>query len=211
MGVGVRTVPRRGTGPLPHKRIAERKAALRKTRTIQEGFDKKTAVVAVMIVAATLFGVELADVAPRDVNSLELAIMTAIWGPSRPCRAQSGSIHGGSVQEDVLACTHCTHPGHCPNRHTSHVGASRETQRYEPAGSRPARIPMARLAHFAGVVELGNAANWDLGALCTRIQGVCRALVSRFPERSPPGGARETDTEALWRHGNSARQRGHTE
>uniref|UniRef100_A0A7S4LGC4 Uncharacterized protein n=1 Tax=Eutreptiella gymnastica TaxID=73025 RepID=A0A7S4LGC4_9EUGL len=31
--------------------------------------------------------------------------------------AQSSSIHGGSVQEDVLACTHCTHPGHCPNSH----------------------------------------------------------------------------------------------
>ena len=41
-----------------------------------------------MIVAATLFGVELADVAPRDVSSLESAIMTAIWGPSRPCRAK---------------------------------------------------------------------------------------------------------------------------
>ena len=88
LGVGVRTVPRRGTGPLLHKRIYEGKAALRKTRTIPGGFDRKATVAAVMIVAATLFGVELADVAPRDVSSLESAIMTAIWGPSRPCKAK---------------------------------------------------------------------------------------------------------------------------
>ena len=88
LGVGVRTVPRRGTGPLLHKRIKEGKAALRKTRTIPGGFDRKATVAAVMIVAATLFGVEPADVAPGDVNSLESAIMTAIWGPSRPCRAK---------------------------------------------------------------------------------------------------------------------------
>ena len=41
-----------------------------------------------MIVAATLLGVELADVAPRDVSTLESAIMTAMWGPNRPCRAK---------------------------------------------------------------------------------------------------------------------------
>ena len=86
----MRTVPRRGTGPVLHKRIKEGKAALRKTRTIPGGFDRKATVAAVMIVAATLFGVELADVAPRDVSSLELPIMTAICGPSRPCRAKEG-------------------------------------------------------------------------------------------------------------------------
>ena len=149
LGVGVRTVPQRGTGPLLRKRIAEGKAALRKTRTIPGGFDRKATVAAVMIVAATLFEVELADVAPREVNSLESAIMAASWGPSRPCRAKevvfalllpghTVAIHGGSVQEDVLACTHCAHPGHCPNHHASHLGASRETQGYRPAGSRPA-------------------------------------------------------------------------
>ena len=84
LGVGVRTVPRRGTGPLLHKRIAEGKAALRKTRTTPGGFDRKATVAAaaVMIVAATLFGVELADMAQRDVYSLASAIMTAIWGPT---------------------------------------------------------------------------------------------------------------------------------
>ena len=59
------------------------KKALTKTRTIPGGFDRKPTVAAVMIVAATLFGVELADIAQRDIHGLESAIMTVIWGPSR--------------------------------------------------------------------------------------------------------------------------------
>ena len=31
---------------------------------------------------------KLADIAQRDVTSMEIAIMTAIWGPNRSCRAQ---------------------------------------------------------------------------------------------------------------------------
>ena len=99
---------------------------------IPGGFDRKATMAAVMIVAATLFGVELVDMAPRDVNSLESAQQAMQGERAGVCpavaRAQSGPIHGGSVQEDVLACTHCTHPGHCPNRHASHLGASREIQ-----------------------------------------------------------------------------------
>ena len=30
----------------------------------------------------------MADIAQKDVSSMEAAIMTAIWGPSRPCRAK---------------------------------------------------------------------------------------------------------------------------
>ena len=71
LGVGVRTVLRRGTCPLLQKHIAEGKKALRKTRTIPGGFDRKAIVAAVMIVAATLFGVDLADVAQREIHSLE--------------------------------------------------------------------------------------------------------------------------------------------
>ena len=88
LGVGVRTVPRRGTGPLLQRRIKEGKTAPRKTRTIPGGFDRKATVAAVTIVAAALFGVELADISLRDNSSLETTIMTAIWGPSRPCRAK---------------------------------------------------------------------------------------------------------------------------
>ena len=44
--------------------------------------------VAVMIVAAALFGVELIDISLRDINGLETVIMTAIWGPSTPCKAK---------------------------------------------------------------------------------------------------------------------------
>ena len=81
-------MPQRGTGPLLQTHIAEGKKALRKTRTIPGGFDRKATVAAVMIVAATLFGVEVADIAQRDIHSPETAIMTAIWGPNRPCRVK---------------------------------------------------------------------------------------------------------------------------
>ena len=88
LAVGVRTMPRRGTGPLLQCRVGEAKKALKKTRTIPGGFDRKATVAAVMIVAAALFGVELADISRRDASGLESAIMGAIWGPSRPCRAK---------------------------------------------------------------------------------------------------------------------------
>ena len=44
LGVGVRTVPRRGTRPLPQCRIAEAKKAPKKTRTTPGGFDRKAMV-----------------------------------------------------------------------------------------------------------------------------------------------------------------------
>ena len=43
---------------------------------------------AVMIVAMAPFGVELSVISLCDISGLETAIMTAIWGPSRPCRAK---------------------------------------------------------------------------------------------------------------------------
>ena len=88
LGVGVRTMPRRGTGPVLQRRVGEAKKALKKTRTIPGGFNRKATVAAIIIIAAALFGVELADISQRDASSLESAIMGAIWGPSRPCRAK---------------------------------------------------------------------------------------------------------------------------
>ena len=70
------------------RRIGEAEKALKKTRTILGGFDRKATVAAVMIVATALFGVELADICQRDTSGLESAIMGAVWGPSRPCRAK---------------------------------------------------------------------------------------------------------------------------
>ena len=78
-------MPRSGTGPLLHRRIGKATKAVKKTRTIPGGFDRKAMVAAVMIMVAALFGVELADISRRDASSLESAIMGAIWGPSRPC------------------------------------------------------------------------------------------------------------------------------
>ena len=64
------------------------KTALRKVRVIPGGLDHKATVAAVMIVVVAIFGVELADIAQRNVSCMEAAIMTAISGPNRPCRAK---------------------------------------------------------------------------------------------------------------------------
>ena len=91
LGVGVRTVPRRGTGPPLQRRIREGKTALKKARTLPGGFDRKATVAAIMIVAAALFGVALADISLRDVSSLETTIMTAIWAPAGPAGRRNWS------------------------------------------------------------------------------------------------------------------------
>ena len=68
LGVGVRTLPRRGTGPLLQRGIREGKTAPKKARTLPGGFEWKATVAAVMIVAVALFGVELADISLRDIS-----------------------------------------------------------------------------------------------------------------------------------------------
>ena len=50
--------------------------APKKSHTIPGGFDLQSILVADIIVVATLF----ADIAQRDVISMETAIMTALWG-----------------------------------------------------------------------------------------------------------------------------------
>ena len=55
---------------------------------ILRGFDRKATVAAVMIVAEALRGVELAHILHKGVNSLEKAIMIALWGRGTPCRAK---------------------------------------------------------------------------------------------------------------------------
>ena len=86
--MGVRTRPKPGTGPLLKQRIADGKTAVRKARVIPGGFDHKATVAAVMIVVAALLAVELADIAQRDMSSMEAAIMMAMWGLNGPCRAK---------------------------------------------------------------------------------------------------------------------------
>ena len=129
-----------------------------------------------MIVAATLFGVELADVAQRDIHSLELAIMTATWRPSRPCRAKEvvlarllpgqrvAPLDGDPIQENVLVCADRALPRHGSDRHTGHLGAHGETHGYWAAGTGPVRVPQAGIAQPSGVVELDHAAHGDLSA-----------------------------------------------
>ena len=220
LAVGVRTVPRRGTGPPLHKRIKEGKAALRKTRTIPGGFDRKATVAAVMIVAA--WG-RTGGCGPKGHEQLgvgdddgDLGTQQTVQGKGggvcpTAAGAQGGTINGGPVQADVLACTHRTRSGHIPSCHTSSLGAYGGAQRHGPTRSGTARIPAPRLAQPPGVVELDHAANRDLGAPGTRSQGVCGAFIPRVLEGASPGGTGETETETLRRHGSTDRQGAHTE
>ena len=88
LGVGVRTTPKRGTGPLMEKRMESAKKALRKARMLPVGFEGRALIVAVMILAAGLYGAELADVTMRHAMGLEVAVLHMLWGPTRPCRAK---------------------------------------------------------------------------------------------------------------------------
>ena len=60
--VAVRTMPRWGTSRELQRRSGKAKKALKNTRTIPGGFDRKATVPAVMKVAAAVFWAELADI-----------------------------------------------------------------------------------------------------------------------------------------------------
>ena len=88
LGMGVRTAPKRGTGPLMEKRMESAKKALRKARMLPVGFEGRALIVAVMILAAGLYGAELADVTMKHAMGLEAAVLHILWGPTKPCRAK---------------------------------------------------------------------------------------------------------------------------
>ena len=107
---------------------------------------------AVMIVAAALFGVELANIyrdidiyiSLRDISGLETGIMTAIW-PQQALQGKgsglhataagspSGPLYGSPVQTDVLAGTDCAQPRHSADGNTGHLGAHNNAQGNGPA------------------------------------------------------------------------------
>ena len=64
------------------------KQALRKVRTLPVGFEGRAIIVAVMVLAAGLYGVELAEAGLKHIAGLDTAVMHALWGTSRPCRAK---------------------------------------------------------------------------------------------------------------------------
>ena len=82
LGIGVRMHPKRGTGPLLTKRVQEAQTALKKSRLPPLGFDMRVAIAAVMIIAAALYGVRLADISKKTAASLESTVMYALWGPA---------------------------------------------------------------------------------------------------------------------------------
>ena len=64
------------------------KQALRKVRTLPPGFEGCAIIVAVMVLAAGLYGVELAEAGLKHIAGLDTAVMHALWGTSMPCRAK---------------------------------------------------------------------------------------------------------------------------
>ena len=88
LGVGVRTTITKGTGPLLEARMDSAKQALRKVRTLPVGFEGRAIIVAVMVLAAGLYGVELAEAGLKHIVGMDTAVMHALWGTSRPCRAK---------------------------------------------------------------------------------------------------------------------------
>ena len=87
LGIRVRMHPKRGTGPLLTKRVQKAQTALKKSRSLPLGFDGRASIAAVMIIAAALYGVELANASKKTAAALESTVMYALWGPGRPCRS----------------------------------------------------------------------------------------------------------------------------
>ena len=52
------------------------------------GFEGRAIIVAVMVIAARLYGVELAEANLKHIAGLETAVMHTLWGTSRPCWAK---------------------------------------------------------------------------------------------------------------------------
>ena len=136
LGVGVRTTPKRGTWPLMEKRMESAKKALRKAGMLPVGFEGRALVVAVMILAAGLYGAELADVTTRHAMGLEAAVLHMLWGPTRPCRAKeivfALLVPGHSVAPTMLipykrACWLQTWRGREGRRSPSHKWCGRRT------------------------------------------------------------------------------------
>ena len=85
---GCACTPRGAQAPLLTKRVQEAQTALKKSRSLPLEFDGRASIAAVMIIAAALYGVELADISKKTAAALESTVMYALWGPSRPCRSK---------------------------------------------------------------------------------------------------------------------------
>ena len=88
LGVGLRTTITKGTGPLLEARIGSANQALRKVHTLPVGFEGRAIIVAIMVLAAGLYGVQLAEAGLKHIVGLDTAVMHALWGTSSPCRAK---------------------------------------------------------------------------------------------------------------------------
>ena len=130
---------KRGTRPLLKKRVQEAQTAPKKSRSLPLGFEGRVSKVAVMIMAAASYGVEVANISKKTAASLESTVACTM-GPQHamsfegnnlcPSRAGTprGADHGHRVPENVLAGTGSTHKGHATNNHTSGMGSCADAE-----------------------------------------------------------------------------------
>ena len=88
LGVGIRTRPCAKTGPLLASRIRRAGELLSRTYGVQGDCNRRAEAAATLALATGLYGVEIAPVEARSLQSLETKVMTAVWGCSRKSRAK---------------------------------------------------------------------------------------------------------------------------
>ena len=87
LGPGVRTTGMPGFGPLILRRIRAASKMLPRIYGVQGGFDRRAAMVLALTLPARLHAAALVAIARGDFARLDAAVIRAVWGPTRPCRA----------------------------------------------------------------------------------------------------------------------------
>ena len=99
------------------------------------------------------------------MTGLETVVMTAIGGRVLPVAVQGhricpacpgalcGVVHGGAIQENVLAGVLGKDTWHVADPHTGHLEEVGSTQAHRTTGKHSAAAQAARLAASRGVVE----------------------------------------------------------
>ena len=88
LGAGIRTTGVAGSGPLIQGRMREAARMLPRIHGAQGGFDRRAEVISTLILPTGLHAAALANIARGDLARLDTAVLKALWGPTRPCRAK---------------------------------------------------------------------------------------------------------------------------
>ena len=92
LGIGIRVNPERGTGPLLRQWIERGGGGVLPRMPHLATYHRRSVVARRLAMAVALHGVELADVSNVDLARVETRTVQAIWGPTRPSRAQGSDL-----------------------------------------------------------------------------------------------------------------------